>query len=359
VQRERTAWGSITRVHPFPSDKTSLALRSLSFGAFSALAGVMAAAGGSRDALLAMSPPLPLGLVGWSAAALHGCPLVFNVQDIFPDVAVDLGKLTNPVLVRAARRLERTTYHRAAAVTVLSEDLRANVVAKVRTDHRDAVHVIPNFVDTEVIQPRDRRTALRRELGIGEDQLVVLYAGNVGFSQSLDLLAAAAKRLVGRPDVVFLVNGGGSGLAAVKDATRGLPNVRFSPYQPSGRLAEVLATGDLHLVPLRAGLAASSVPSKTYSILAAGRPLLAAIDAGTEVTRVIDAAGSGRAVPPDDPDAFTKALEAMLADPAELQAMGKRGRAWVERWVSPAAVAAAYEDLFREVAARRSAGSAR
>jgi colanic acid biosynthesis glycosyl transferase WcaI len=304
------------------------------------------------DGVLTMSPPLPLGLVGRVAALVHGAPLVFNVQDIFPDVAVQLGKLTDPRLVRAAERLERMTYEHAAAITVLSEDLRANVVAKVRPSHRDAVRVIPNFVDTDVITPLDRQTVYRRELAISAKQTVVLYAGNVGFSQSLDVVVAAARQLRDRSDVVFVINGGGSGLAEVMASSDGLPNVRFAPYQPRGRLAEVLATGDIHVVPLRKGLATSSVPSKTYSTLAAGRPLLAAIDAGTEVARVVAEARCGVAVPPDDPAAFLGALTALLDDQAGRTAMGERGRAWVERWISPAAVARAYEDLFLEVGGR-------
>ncbi len=350
IRREQTAWGSITRVHPFPSDKTSITQRAISFAAFCGLAGIAALPGGRMDALVAMSPPLPLGLVGWAAAVVHRGPLVFNVQDVFPDVAVQLGKLTDPRLVGLAERLERATYHRAAAITVLSEDLRANVAAKVRPAHRGAVRVIPNFVDTDLIRPRDRRTEYRRQLGLTDDQTVVLYAGNVGFSQSLELLIDAARRLRGRDDVVFLVNGGGSGLSALVAASEGLRNVRFAPYQPKDRLAEVLATGDIHVVPLRKGLAASSVPSKTYSILAAGRPLLASVDPGTEVARVIDAAGCGRAVLPDDPGAFFEGLVGLLDEPEARREMGERGRAWVERWVSPAGVARAYEDLFAEVA---------
>jgi colanic acid biosynthesis glycosyl transferase WcaI len=349
LRREQTAWGSITRVHPFPSDKSSIALRSASFAAFSALSGVAALGGGRMDALLAMSPPLPIGLVAWAAAVFHRCPMVFNVQDVFPDVAIELGKVSNRRLIAGARWLERTTYERAAAVTVLSEDLRANVAAKVRPSQRDSVRVIPNFVDTDLIHPSDRRTDLRRQLGIDDDQLVILYAGNVGFSQSLDLVTAAARRLAHRADLVFVVNGGGSGLPALKAATAELPNVKFSPYQPKERLGELLATGDLHVVPLRKGLAASSVPSKTYSILAAGRPILASIDAGTEVVRVVDQAGCGRSVPPDDADAFTVAVEELTADRSGLAAMGARGRTWVERWISPAAVALAYEQLFEEV----------
>jgi colanic acid biosynthesis glycosyl transferase WcaI len=146
-----------------------------------------------------------------------------------------------------------------------------------------------------------------------------------------------------------VINGGGSGLEPLREATAGLPNVRFAPYQPRQRLSEVLASGDIHLVPLKKGLARSSVPSKTYSVLAAGRPLLASVDAGTEVARVVDQANCGIAVPPEDPDAFMVGLRQLLDDPAGRDDMGRRGREFVEGWASPAAVALAYEKLFDEL----------
>ena len=102
MRRDRTPWGTVTRVHPFPSDKTSIPRRAVSSAAFCALVEVAAIPGGRMDGGLAMSPPLPLGLVGRGAALAHRAPLVFNVQDVFPDVAVQLGKLTDPRLVRAA-----------------------------------------------------------------------------------------------------------------------------------------------------------------------------------------------------------------------------------------------------------------
>jgi colanic acid biosynthesis glycosyl transferase WcaI len=349
VRRERTEWGTVTRVHPFPSDKTSLSRRAVGFGAFSALTGAVGAVGRRVDGVLALSPPLPLGLVGWGIRLVRGGPLVFNVQDVFPDVAVELGKLTDPRLIRAARWLERVTYRRADAVTVLSEDLRENLAAKLPAGERGKVRVIPNFVDTVAIRPADRATRYRQELGIG-GETVVLYAGNVGFSQSLDLVVDAARHLRERRDVVFVVNGGGAGLEDLRRQADGLPNVRFAPYQPKARLREVLASGDVHVVPLRRGLGRSSVPSKTYSILAAGRPLLASIDPGTEVTRIVEASGAGIAVAPDDPEAFRTALVALLDDRDRRRAMGARGRAWVERAASPAAVAEAYEALFTELA---------
>ena len=349
VRRESTPWGTITRAHPFPgSDKRNLLRRAFGFVGFSGLAGLASLRGGRVDAVIAMSPPLTMGLTGWVTHLVRRGPLVFNIQDVFPDAAVETGAITNRHVIRVASWLERFTYRRAAAITVLSDDLRDNVSAKLPRARRDRVKVIPNFVDTEFISPANRLTPLRTELGIGEET-VVLYAGNVGFSQSLEMVVAAADRF---PDVTFLINGDGAARRTLEQHAAGLPNVRFSGYQPRERVPEVLASGDIHLVPLKKGLGRVSVPSKTYSILAAGRPVLAAVDPGTEVPRVLAASEGGLAVPPDDPEAFCAALAELLADPVRTTAMGVAGRAWVQGAASPAAVAAAYDDLIRSFQAR-------
>ncbi len=288
-----------------------------------------------------MSPPLTMGATGRIVAWTHRCPLVFNVQDVFPDAAVATGAVTNPAVVAAASWLERVSYRLADAVTVLSDDLAANVRGKLPANRGGMVRMIPNFVDTEQIHPGDRMTRYRAELGIG-DEPVVLYAGNVGFSQSLDLVVAAARQL---PAVTFVVNGEGSMRSDLEEQSAGLPNVRFGSFVPADRLGELLATGDLHVVPLRRGLAHASVPSKTYSILAAGRPVLAAIDAGTTIPRILAESGAGVSVAPDDAERFTAAVADLVADRQRLDAMGEAGRRWVESAASPAAVAAAYETL--------------
>jgi colanic acid biosynthesis glycosyl transferase WcaI len=155
------------------------------------------------------------------------------------------------------------------------------------------------------------------------------------------------------PSVTFLINGDGAARRSLQDQAEGLSNVRFSGYQPMQRLPEVLATGDIHLVPLRRGLGRVSVPSKTYSTLAAGRPVLASIDECTEVPRILADSGAGLAVAPDDPAAFRDALERLVDDPAESRAMGVRGRRWVGNIASPEAVARAYEELIVELNQRR------
>ena len=369
LRRERRSWGRLTRVHPFPTDRRNVAARALAFGGFTALATAVGLVAPRPDAVLAMAPPLTLGPAGWLVARARGVPFVFNIQDVFPDVAIELGLLEGAQAIRAAYWLERVTYRLSDAVTVLSDDLAGNVRAKItrgrwgRPDPAQAgkVRVIPNFVDTDWIRPGPRDNAYRREIGVG-DAPVVMYAGNVGFSQSLDLVVEAARRFrTDRPEVHFVINGGGAQRPDLEAAAAGLDNLHFVDMQPKDRLPEVLAAGDIHVVPLRRGLARSSVPSKLYSILAAGRPVVASVDEGTEVQRTLEQARAGIAVGPEDIDAFTTALLRLLDDPAQRAEMGRSGRRFVEGWASPAAVAASYESLFAELvdASRRVGGRRR
>lgn len=347
---EDRSWGRITRIHPFPTpDKRNIARRAAAFAAFSTVAAGMGIRGGRCDGVLALSPPLTLGLSGRAIATARKAPFVFRVDDVFPDVAVELGVLRNKGVIGAARVLEGWCYGWADAVTVLSEDMKANILAK--SSRPESVRVIPNFVDTNWILPGPTENGYRREFGL-EGKTVVMYAGNIGFSQSLDLVVQAASALAYEEDLVFVINGSGSARPQLEKQARGMPNVRFIDMQPVERLPELLAAGDIHLVPLKTGLARSSVPSKMYSILGAGRPLLASVDAGSEIARVLESSGAGVAVPPDDAEAFTKALRGLLNAPEEIRRMGEAGRVWVEQWASPEAVARAYEALFEELQGR-------
>jgi colanic acid biosynthesis glycosyl transferase WcaI len=344
---EKTEWGSIIRVHPFPGkSKSNLLRRALGFIAFSYAVGIRSVHADGLpfkvDGVLAMSPPLTLGLTGWFTKIIRRAPLVFNIQDVFPDAAIQTGAISNKRIIAAAKWLERMSYQRSDAVVLLSQDLRTNIANKIDKKFHQRLHVIPNFVDTSAITPQDRMTTYRRELGIG-DQLVVMYAGNVGFSQSLNLVVDAAARF---PDIAFVINGDGAARKKLEEDCAQLANVYFGDYQPIERLSEVLATGDIHLVPLRAGLASVSVPSKSYSILAAGRPMLAAIDPGTEIPNMLEQSGAGVAVEPDNSAAFIEALSQLVSKRNQLHEMGASGRTWVETHASPASVAAQYEAIF-------------
>jgi len=347
VRTELTDWGSITRVHPFPSgDKRNLFRRAVGFIGFTLLAGLAAVRPGGWfrkvDAVFAMSPPLTLGLTGWLIAKVRRGRFVFNIQDVFPDAAIQTGAITNAQVIRIASALERLSYRRADVVTVLSEDLAENVLAKLATGSPTStdVVVIPNFVDTEKLAPTDGdRYRAEFDLGIGP---LVMYAGNLGYSQSLDLMIGLAEQ---RPDITVVVNGDGAMRETIVAATARVPNLRYIGYQPAERLAEVLSAADIHVVPLRTGLGAVSVPSKTYSVLAVGRPVIAAIDADSAIVRLLDESEAGVSVPPDELSALLMAVDELLGDPDRRLHMGARGREWVMKHASPTAAAIAYENV--------------
>ena len=346
---EKTQRGSITRVHPFPGKtKQNLLRRAFGFVLFSAVVGLRSIVAGGLPrrvhGVLSMSPPLTLGLTGWVTKLFRGGMLVFNIQDIFPDAAAQTGAITNKQILRAARWLERVSYERSDAVVLLSEDLKQNVAAKLSTKFHNRLHVIPNFVDTSAIVPGDRMTNYRRELGI-DDRVIVMYAGNVGFSQSLELVLAAAKSL---PSIAFVINGDGAARKSLQDKAKNenIDNVHFADYQPIERFSEVLASGDIHVVPLKTGLASVSVPSKMYSILSAGRPVLAAIDSNTEIPRTLAESGAGIAVAPDNEADFISALQILISDGVKRNEMGALGRTWVEHHASAGAVAKRYEAIY-------------
>lgn len=347
VRTEYTDWGSITRVHPFPSgDKQNLFRRAVGFIGFTLLAGLAAIRPGGWfrkvDAVFAMSPPLTLGLTGWLIAKVRRGRFVFNIQDVFPDAAIQTGAITNSRVIRAASALERLSYRRSDVVTVLSEDLAENVLAKLATARSATtdVVVIPNFVDTEKLAPTDG-DRYRAEFGLGVGPLV-MYAGNLGYSQSLDLMIGLAEQ---RPDITVVVNGDGAMRETIVAAAARVPNLRYVGYQPAERLAEVLSAADIHVVPLRNGLGAVSVPSKTYSVLAVSRPVIAAMDAESAIVRLLEESGAGVSVPPDELVGLLKAVDDLLENQDRRLDMGARGREWVMKHASPIAAAVAYEKV--------------
>ena len=345
ARTEEADHGRVIRVWPFPVDKNNIPARAVGFGGFTSLATAAALTCSRPDVVMGMSPPVFLGDAAWLVARRWKVPFVFNVQDIFPDVAVDLGALNNDRVVSLARSHERSLYRRADAITVLSTDQQINVQQKMEESTRSKVRIIHNFADTDRIEVVDRQTPYRLAHDLG-DKTVVMYSGNVGLSQSFDLVRRAAERYEGRPDVHFVINGEGAARTDVDEWATKYDNVSTADFAPRSQLSDTLGAADLHLILLKRGLAKSSTPSKMYGILAAGRPVLASIDEGSEVAQTIDDASAGVSVPPEDPDAFLAALDALLADKSGLADMGRNGRAFVDKQFTPSAQAEAFETLF-------------
>jgi colanic acid biosynthesis glycosyl transferase WcaI len=350
VQRERGDGIDVYRTYLYvPRRKERIVGRLLNYASFTALSALVGLAAGPCDAVLVPSPPLTLGLSGYLVSRLRGVPFVYNVQDIYPDVAVRLGVLKNPRLIRFFRRMEDFVYAKAAAVTVLSEGFRLNLLSKRVPEHK--LRVIPNFADTGSISPQPKDNAFSREHGL-HDRFVAMYAGNVGLSQGLEVLLEAAEKLQDLADLRVLIVGNGAAKAALESrvAEMALQNVVMLPFQPREVLAQMYACADVSLVVLRKGIGAESVPSKAYTIMASGRPMVAAVDAETETRWLIDAAGCGLGVEPEDPVALAAAIRQLYQDPAARARMGEDGREYVLANHTPQVVARRYGELFTQIA---------
>ncbi len=347
---EKTDWGQIVRVWPFPTDKSNIVGRLAGFAGMTSMAAALGARLGRHDIVMGMSPPIFFGDAAWTNARIWRVPMVFNVQDIFPDVAVELGALSNQTVISLAERYERSLYRRCDAVTVLSEDQAANVRAKLGSSAstNNKVKIIQNFVDGERIKPVAKENDYRRAHNL-EGKKVVMYSGNVGLSQSFDLIRVAAEKFADRSDVVFVINGEGAARSEVENWAEPMSNVRVVNFGRRQDVPDILGAADLHLVLLKTGLARSSTPSKLYGIMAAGRPLLASVDEGSEVAAVIEKTGAGLAVGPEDEWAFVRALDELLADPLSLDQMGDKARSYAETWLTPDSQAEAYDKLFRSL----------
>lgn len=314
----------------------------LTFAASAIVSGLMA---GKQDAIYIYSPPLFLGLTGYVLSRIKGIPFVFNVQDIYPEIAVVHGVVKNARLIRALEWLERWIYGKAAHITVISEGFRQNLIGKGVPG--DKVSVIPNWVETERFVPRSRDNPFSREHGLC-NRFVVMYAGNMGHSQGLEVVIEAARLLQDNRNIQFVFVGDGvkrADLVALAE-TYQLENVTFLPYQPRERMPEVIASADVNLVILEPEKSKTTIQSKTYEIMAMARPILAAVDQDGDNWRLIEQAQAGIWCRPGDPEAFVAVVQKLYEDEPLRRELGRRGRAYVEAYSGTSAVARCYEALF-------------
>jgi glycosyltransferase involved in cell wall biosynthesis len=315
--------------------RTAMAGRLTNYATYltSSLVGAMKAA--RPDVVLTMTDPPVVAAAAAAASAARRVPFVYVTQDVFPEVGVVLGKIRNPALVRLLSALNRSLRRRASRVVAVGRDMERRLVA-LGTDP-SKIHMIPNWADGSAIRPLEEPSNLRREHG-WENRFVVMHSGNIGLSQDLGTLLAAADLLRDEPEVLFAIVGEGATKAGLQAeaARRRLPNVEFLPYLPKEDLADSLGAADLHVVGLRRGLAGYIVPSKVYGILAAGRPYIAGVESGAEPALIAEEHSCGIRVEPGDPAALSAAIVGLQQNRGG--GMGSNGRrALEERFDRPIA----------------------
>lgn len=321
----------VRRVISVRADRHRTMSRLLSAGSF-CLSVLGRLAFSRRSSLLVFSNPPMLFWVAWVLNRIRGFPYTLVIHDVYPDVAIRLGFLSEKgIAARLWRLLNRCAYKHARAIIVLSERMR-EVLAEHPGVNREKLVVIHNWADPSWIRPLDKgENPFVHEQGLSE-KLVVLYSGNMGRHHDLETLIEAADRCRERPEVLFLFIGDGAkkGALMARAKERGLGNVRFLLYQPLDRLPYTIPAADIGVVTLERGVEELSVPSKLYAYLAAGVAILGVVGQDSTVADVIEEFDCGFRVDQMDVTSVVEALERWASQPALLDRHKRNARRALE-----------------------------
>ncbi|MBE6576885.1 MAG: glycosyltransferase family 4 protein [Ruminococcaceae bacterium] len=263
-------------------------------------------------------------------------PMILALQDIFPDSLVT-AKMTKKgsLIWKIGRKIEDYTYKNADKIIVISEDFKKNIMEKGVPE--DKIVVVPNWVDSEKVYPIERKdNILFERYGLDKDKFYVTYSGNIGHSQNMRMLLDAAKQLRDTlPDLRFVLIGEGAAKEEVEKAIadEGVDTVIMLPFQPYEDIAHVFSLGDAGLIISKSGTGNNSVPSKTWSIMAAARPVLASFDEGSALSNLIAEVGCGVTAKADDIDELKAAIVKLYENRDNNSAMGALGRAYLKEYL--------------------------
>lgn len=285
------------------------------------------------DVVVTETDPFLLALVGRWLQWRHGAKFVVYLQDIYPDIAVAVGKLREGWISRGIRSLLFGVYRKADCVVVLSRDMERT--CREYGVSADVLRVIPNWADTVRVQPHKEANPFRKEHGLNE-AFVVMYSGNMGLAHTLTPILDAAEALRDQPRIQFVLVGAGARRAELAAAveTRRLGNVRFLPYQPRERLAQSLSAADVHLISMQPEATGLLMPSKLYGILASGSAVIALADPQSELAELIQHRELGYVCDPHSRDSGAERLAYVInflaENPAEVRSLGHNARRLAE-----------------------------
>ena len=328
-------------------DRSKLSLRMLQFLCYQ-IGAAWAGLGKKYDVVMASTSSLTSWLPFATMVVFRHKPAIYSIYDVYPSVGVTLGIFRHKPVIAFIASMERFCLNHATIIRIISDSFRPELRALGVPDEK--MVLVYDWVDTDLVHPLPRENPFSREYDL-LGKFVVLYAGNLGLSQGLEHILTAAEALAEHQEIQFVFVGDGANREHLiaEAEQRQLKNVKFIPYQPRPRLPEVLASADVSLVSLQRGIGLGSLPSKTYSILASGRPVVACIDQDSETWNLIKRADAGLCVPPEDPAALVDAILTLKKDHALRDRLGRNGRNWAEQNHSPQSGAKQIEKIMREI----------
>ena len=338
----------IHRAYTYPALHRSFAHRAISFLSFMASSFVIGLGVKEVDLVWGTSPPIFQGVTAWALARLKRAAFLFEVRDLWPAFAVAVGVLRQPALIRLLEWLEAFLYRRADTVIVNSPGFIDHVT---RRGGRKVV-LIPNGADPSMFDPEERGVTFRRQHAL-EGAYLALYAGAHGVSNDLETVLAAADLLRDEQNIAIALLGDGKEKPALirRAEVLGLTNVRFLPPVPKNVMPEALAAADACIAILKPiPLYATVYPNKVFDYMAAGRPVLLAMEG--VIRKVVEAAEAGIAIPPGDARALAAGLRALAADPKRGRRLGMNGRHYLEANFARAELADRLMRVLEETAGR-------
>ena len=328
-------------------ERSGLAARMLQFIAYQ-VGTTLAGLDQHYDAVITHTPALEVWLPFAFFSVLRRKPAIYSVHDVYPDVGVKLGIFRNKAVIKLVASLEQFCLGHAARVRILSGSFTAAM--RNRGIPESKLRLIYDWVETDAIKPLPRNNSFAVEHDL-LNHFVVLYAGNIGFVQGLESVIEAARLLEGDQDIRFVFVGDGAVRESLAEKAEqlGLSNVQFIPYQPRERMPEIFATADVSLVTLRKGTGFGALPSKTFSILSSGRPVIASVDRGSDTWHLVERSQAGLCIQPESPVELKEAIQVLKQDKALRDEFGKNGREYVLKNHSPEYAAEAFEQLLLQV----------
>ncbi len=332
---------TILRAYTYPSLHRSFVHRLISFFSFMVSSFLIGLGVKDINLIWGTSPPIFQGITAWALARIKRVPFLFEVRDLWPAFAVAVGVLRNKTLIQLSEGLETFLYHHANLVVVNSP----GYVQHVKKHGASKVELVPNGTDINMFNPQVDGTMFRQMHEI-DGYFIALYAGAHGLSNDLGVLLEAAKILKSRTDIKIVLLGDGKDKPALQTQSthQEINNIVFLPPIPKNEMPSALSAADACIAILKpVELYKTTYPNKVFDYMAAGKPVVLAIDG--VIRQVIENAGAGIPVPPGDPQALANAIIHLADDPESARRMGMQGRLYAEIHFNRVDLAAKFLDI--------------
>ena len=278
------------------------------------------------DLVVTLTDPPVIGLIGLWVSRCFNIPFIISVRDIFPEAARGLEESQNKFINFFLGHIVRFYLKKATSIVALGETMRKCLIEE-KGVRQDKITIIPDWADTRQIMPVSKDNSFSLASGLS-GHFVVMYAGNIGVSSSLEFVIESARLLKDYKDILLVFVGEGITKDRLVALAKGykLENIKFFPYQPKETLSQVFSSADIFIIPLKKGLTGYSVPSKIYPVMASGRPYIACVEEESEITLITKKFGCGLLARPQDYQELTEKILICYNNPELCLKMGENSR---------------------------------